>query len=123
MTQATLIGGKNDIRELKSRLVEAGWFRSTRFAILIASALLSGCGNSNTEVTTAPAPGQTVSDETVPDETEVVPRELTKPALAEPKSQDGESSIGKNILKGVAVVGIVTVVVACVATVGLFCVM
>jgi hypothetical protein len=123
MTQAKLIGGKNDIRELKSRLVEAGCFRSARFAILIASVLLGGCGISNTEVTTAPAPGQTVLDETVPDEAEVVPSELTKPALAEPKSQDGESNVGKNILKGVAVVGIATVVVACVATLGLFCVM
>ena len=123
MTQATLIGGKNEIRELKSRPAEAGWLRSTRFAILIASALLSGCGSSNTEMTTAPVPGQTVSGETVPVGTEVAPSELTKPALAEPKSQDGESSVGKNILKGVAVVGIATVMVVCVATIGLFCVM
>ena len=121
MTQATLIGGKNDIRELKSRLVEAGWFRSTRFAILIASALLSGCGNSNTEVTTAPAPGQTVPGETVSGETEVVSSEPTKPGQAEPKSQDGEPNVGTTILKVVGGVVVFTAVIALCFASGALC--
>jgi hypothetical protein len=43
MTQATLIGGKDDIHDLKSRLVEAGCFRSARFAYAIrVSAVVLG---------------------------------------------------------------------------------
>jgi hypothetical protein len=42
MTQAKLIGGKNDIREIKSRLVEAGCFRSARvtYAIRVSAVVL-----------------------------------------------------------------------------------